>query len=332
MLVTFIALSLCCAAFAMGMALRHEIGLALDSSFKGQASLPALPENQWFLLTATAAHLLGSFTLIWVLFEVPLAGALSVCVAITLCGLIWHTGQNGRTLFQNQELKEMRWIVRQRGSVQDQIMRACEREAMERRLRRCQSTLMLTRRGGNDLTLLFNTLEEQVASMEHRAMDAADVIGGFAAHLRHVFMESDCDDIPLGEACRHITRWAQVLEKLGASAISISGEPDADSPLAQRRIPALLMLGATERLGVAALQDPTAAPMYWQWSIDGHVVRLETTGGGPLQLGGNEYRDWDAAFMLRHGGIAHAGGAWAFELPLLSGPESGLQAANEPLQ
>jgi len=28
-------------------------------------------------------------------------------------------------------------------------------------------------------------------------------------------------------------------------------------------------------------------------------------------------KDWDTAFMLRHGGIAHAGGSWHFELPLI---------------
>ena len=236
-----------------------------------------------------------------------------------------RAGHQGKSLFLSQELQEVAWIVRQRGSVQDQIMRACEREAMERRLRRCQATLMLTRRGGNDLAQLFNKLEEQVALMEHDAMEAADVVGGFAAHLRHVFMESDCDDIPIGEACQHIARWAQVLEQLGASAIHITGVPAPESVDSQRRIPALLMLGATERLGVAALQEPEAATMHWHWSIEAHSIRLEATGGAPVTLAGSELRDWDAAFMLRHGGIAHAGGAWSFELPLLPGPESGFE-------
>lgn len=220
---------------------------------------------------------------------------------------------------RQQELDEMQWIIRQRGSVQDQIMRACEREAMERRLRRCQSTLMLTRRGGQDLTSLFHKLESTVAGMADASHDAAALVGAFATHLRHVFMESDRDDIPLGEACEHVARWGRVLRTLGLSRLSISGAPDAASPYLERRIPALLLLGATERLGVAALEAGPDTSLEWRWSISEETARLEAHDGGALCLPDAEFRDWDAAFMLRHGGIAHAGGAWTFELPLLPG-------------
>ena len=198
-------------------------------------------------------------------------------------------------------------------------MRACEREAMERRLRRCQATLMLTRRGGQDLSLLFRRLEERVEDLEKQPMEAAALIGSFAAHLRHVFMESDRDDISVSEACAHVDRWAGVIRALGASQIHVEGAPPPSSDLANRRIPAMLILGATERLGVSSLVKRNAAPAHWQWTFDRRTVKLESKGGAPLLLPAEEYRDWDAAFMLRHGGIAHAGGNWSFELPLLPG-------------
>lgn len=332
MLLTFTALLLCAVALAFGLALRHEIGLAMEGNSAWHLPIAPIPSSRWSLATSAAVFVWGNACGAWMVYSMPWAGACSLASAAALCGLTWSAGQRGKMLYQAQEIKEMTWIVHQRGSVQDQIMRACEREAMERRLRRCQTTLMLTRRGGNDLSQLFHSLEEQVAGMHDDAMDAADVVGGFAAHLRHVFIESDVDDIPLGEACKHVGRWAQVLEKLGTANICISGVPAPDADEGKLRIPALLMLGATERLGVAALQNPSSEPMHWHWSIGKHTVRLEATGGAPLQLGGHELRDWDAAFMLRHGGLAHAGGAWSFELPLLPRPQSGHQAAGEVVQ
>ena len=215
------------------------------------------------------------------------------------------------------ESRQMAWIIQQRGSVQDQIMRACERVAMERRLRRCQATLMLTRRGGQDLSVLFRRLEERVEDLEQSPMDAAALVGAFAAHLRHVFMESDRDDISVSEACSHVDRWAAVIRALGASEIHIDGAPPPSSNLANRRIPAMLILGATERLGVSTLVNRNAAPAHWRWTFGRQTVKLESKGGAALVLPPEEYRDWDAAFMLRHGGIAHAGGSWYFELPLL---------------
>ena len=215
------------------------------------------------------------------------------------------------------ESRQMAWIIQQRGSVQDQIMRACEREAMERRLRRCQATLMLTRRGGQDLSVLFRRLEERVEDLEQSPMEAAALVGAFAALLRHVFMESDRDDISVSEACSHVDRWAAVIRALGASEIHIDGAPPPSSNLANRRIPAMLILGATERLGVSTLVNRNAAPAHWRWTFGRQTVKLESKGGAALVLPPEEYRDWDAAFMLRHGGIAHAGGSWYFELPLL---------------
>lgn len=215
------------------------------------------------------------------------------------------------------EISERSWIIRRRGAVQDQIMRACEREAMERRLRRCQATLMMTRQGGRDLRSLFRILEERLEAMSGDALEAAAVVGAFATHLRHVFMESDRDDLPLIEACQHVERWGSVLRALGNNELIITGAPASDSPFAQRRIPAILMLGATERLGMAALENQTEQAIRWHWSFTAHSARLEAQGGAPLVLSGEDWKDWDAAFMLRHGGIAHAGGVWSFELPLL---------------
>lgn len=242
-----------------------------------------------------------------------LLGSTAAIVVIQWLG----SSEKSRMARWRDESRQMAWIIQQRGSVQDQIMRACEREAMERRLRRCQATLMLTRRGGQDLSLLFRRLEERVEDLEHRPMEAAALVGAFAAHLRHVFMESDRDDISVTEACSHVDRWAAVIRALGASEIHIDGAPPPSSDLAKRRIPAMLILGATERLGVSTLVNRNAAPALWRWTFGRRTVKLESEGGAPLMLPSEEYRDWDAAFMLRHGGIAHAGGSWSFELPLL---------------
>lgn len=130
-------------------------------------------------------------------------------------------------------------------------------------------------------------------------------------------MESDRDDISVSEACSHVDRWAAVIRALGASEIHIDGAPPPSSNLANRRIPAMLILGATERLGVSTLVNRNAAPAHWRWTFGRQTVKLESKGGAALVLPPEEYRDWDAAFMLRHGGIAHAGGSWYFELPLL---------------
>jgi len=234
-----------------------------------------------------------------------------------MCAVTLHYGIKIRSWRSVQEMKDVQWIIRQRGSVQDQMMRACEREAMDRRLRRCQSTLMLTRRGGEDLTRLFQHLETRVADMSDRVHDAATTVSSFASHLRHVFMESDRDDIPLGEACMHVMRWARVLEQLGTPPIHITGVPAEHSMLYNQRIPALLLLGAVERIGVATLEAQDSQDLHWHWHITEESVMLESRGGGAMSIPEMELKDWDAAFMLRHGGIAHAGGMWTFELPML---------------
>ena len=260
--------------------------------------------------------MIASFSALWMC--PPTAGsALASGLAVASVFITWEGFRRLRSARGAVELEETRWIIRQRGTVQDQMMRACEREAMERRLRRCQSTLMLTRRGGRDLAKLFRLLEKQVAAMEDQVDDAAAIISGFAAHLRHVFMESDRDDIPLGEACDHVARWGRVLEQLGVPTIRISGAPDRDSPHYHCRIPALLLLGAVERIGVKALEAHAPGHIHWAWHFEGDTARLVSAGASQLELPREELRDWDAAFMLRHGGIAHAGGTWTFELPLL---------------
>ena len=255
-----------------------------------------------------------------------------ITVSMTLAGaaivLGAHAaGKAGLQLRIDRENEEIAWIIRRRGSVQDQMMRAYEREAMDRRLRRCQATLMLTRRGGDDLARLFRMIERKVEELKDDTMEAAELVGGFAAHLRHVFMESDRDDIPVFMACNHVERWAAILRQLGADGLEVIGAPAPDSPYCAHRIPAMLMLGATERLGIAAL-EAAPEPVRWRWTFGPHTARLEADGGHPLNLPSEEFKDWDAAFMLRHGGIAHAGGCWSFELPLLPGASSGPHHGN----
>lgn len=302
-------------ALAIGFAMRWEIQWAWGASTPSVAGTSSRPRP---MILCAIALALWCASLFWRMQNpLPMASASHLLLGGLILGATCHWAQMGRNALQRQEMKEIAWIIQQRGNVQDQIMRACEREAMERRLRRCQATLMLTRRGGRDLTLLFDALESQVAAMQDDPMEAAAVIGGFAAHLRHVFMESDVDDLPLGEACAHVQRWGTVLHKLSGHDVRISGAPTEGSPLFERRIPALLMLGAVERLGVATLQDGTVHPVHWRWHFDAHTARLQTDSTAELAMPDQELRDWDAAFMLRHGGIAHAGGAWSFELPLL---------------
>lgn len=311
----FCSIAVLGSALAIGFAMRWEIQCAWDAHSPRAAGTSF---QHWALLCFPVAVVLWCASLFWwTQNPLPVATACHLSIGLLILGVTCHWARLGRSVLQRQEMKEIAWIIQQRGNVQDQIMRACEREAMERRLRRCQATLMLTRRGGRDLSLLFDTLESQVAAMHDDPMEAAAVIGGFAAHLRHVFMESDVDDLSLGEACAHVQRWGTVLHKLGAHEVRISGAPPNGSPLFERRIPALLMLGAVERIGVAALQDEAEHPLHWRWHFDAYTARLQADGTADLALAEQELRDWDAAFMLRHGGIAHAGGAWSFELPLL---------------
>ena len=305
-LISFLSLSMWSMALAVGWSTRRE-GLTQHRAGPGHRTRWALAG----ILAAVMTHLHAEG--VW-------SVQLLLGSVATVMFIRWlRTTEQSRMLRWRNESREMAWIIKQRGSVQDQIMRACEREAMERRLRRCQATLMLTRRGGQDLSLLFRRLEERVEDLEKQPMEAAALIGSFAAHLRHVFMESDRDDISVSEACAHVDRWAGVIRALGASQIHVEGAPPPSSDLANRRIPAMLILGATERLGVSSLVKRNAAPAHWQWTFDRRTVKLESKGGAPLLLPAEEYRDWDAAFMLRHGGIAHAGGNWSFQLPLLPG-------------
>ena len=60
--------------------------------------------------------------------------------------------------------QEMAWIVWRRGSIQDGIMQAREHEAMDRQMRRCRSTLLLSRDDGDDVDHLFRTLESVLAA------------------------------------------------------------------------------------------------------------------------------------------------------------------------
>ena len=298
----------------VGAAFRREWALGMRLAWEDVFHYPRLQK-----LTLAIGALAGGILLFWGAFSLPgaggfVAGAGLAAAAAMAMALPARSGLHCR---RSDEIAQRNWIIRRRGAVQDQIMRACESEAMERRLRRCQATLMMTRHGGRDLASLFRILEDRVASMSHDTMEAAAVIGAFAAHLRHVFMESDRDDLPLVEACHHVERWGLVLRALGSAELVITGAPAPQDALAQRRIPAILMLGATERLGMAALENDAAETLYWDWSFTGHIARLEARGGAPLTLHGDEWKDWDAAFMLRHGGIAHAGGTWSFELPLL---------------
>lgn len=213
--------------------------------------------------------------------------------------------------------QEMAWIVWRRGSIQDEIMRAREHEAMDRRMRRCRSTLLLSREDGKDAHHLFRTLEHTLSDPSVNRHAAASLVGGMAAHLRHVFIERDRDDLGFGEAARHIARWAAWLEELGAGPIEVRGAPQPGSTFYTRKVPSTLFLGMAERMGIALLEDRARDTVYWTWSVESDRVRLSTSSGPMTPRSESTAQDWDTAFMLRHGGISHAAGFWHFELPLI---------------
>lgn len=213
--------------------------------------------------------------------------------------------------------QEMAWIVWRRGSIQNEIMRAREHEAMDRRMRRCRSTLLLSREDGKEAHHLFQTLEKALSDPDVDRHSAVSLVGGMAAHLRNVFIERDRDDIRFGETAGHIDRWARWLEELGAGTIEVLGTPDPGSDLYARKVPSTLFLSMAERMGISLLEQGVNRAMRWTWSIESDRVRLSTTGRPMSPWSEGTARDWDTAFMLRHGGIAHAGGSWHFELPLI---------------
>ena len=218
---------------------------------------------------------------------------------------------------ERRAAREMSWIIWRRGSIQDDIMRAREHEAMDRRMRRCRSTLLLSRDNGHDVHHLFHTLEHRLTAPELDRHQAAALVGGMATHLRHVFMERDRDDIAFGETAGHVARWAWWLEQLGSGPIHISGAPAPGSPQYARKVPSTLFLGMAERMGMALLERETDTAVHWTWSVESGRATLSTSDGPVTLWSDSAAQDWDTAFLLRHGGIAHAGGCWHFELPLI---------------
>jgi len=241
----------------------------------------------------------------------------SLCFAFPVATNIvrHHLGQ--QRVQRTRAQRETAWLIWRRGSIQDEIMRAREHEAMDRRLRRCRSTLLLSRGDAQDLDFLFDQLESKLNQHPKDTDLAVQLVGGVAAHLRHVFMERDQDDLPLHEACRHIARWADWLNTMGLTQLEVVGAPDLMHVSASKKVPSMLFLGAAEQMGIAALADSNPGPIEWRWAIQDATV-VFTSSQGPIgPWSSHAVQDWDAAFMLRHGGIAHAGGAWHCELPLL---------------
>jgi hypothetical protein len=104
---------------------------------------------------------------------------------------------------------------------------------------------------------------------------------------------------------------------MGLTQLEVVGAPDLMHVSASKKVPSMLFLGAAEQMGIAALADANPGPIEWRWAIQDATV-VFTSSQGPIgPWSSHAVQDWDAAFMLRHGGIAHAGGAWHCELPLL---------------
>ena len=241
------------------------------------------------------------------------------------CGLfglpvLWLVSRRSALKSAEEEARasqEMAWIVWRRGSIQNEIMRAREHEAMDRRMRRCRSTLLLSQEDGKGTHHLFQVLEQTLSDPAVDRHSAASLVGGMAAHLRNVFIERDRDDVSFGETAGHVARWAGWLEELGAGNISVLGAPVPGSELYARKVPSTLFLGMAERMGISLLEQGGEGDLQWTWSVESNRVRLSTSGRPMLPWSESTAKDWDTAFMLRHGGIAHAGGSWHFELPLI---------------
>jgi hypothetical protein len=246
--------------------------------------------------------------------------AWTVLIGMLPLPLLHRTAQSACRNLAAEEARasqEMAWIVWRRGSIQDGIMRAREHEAMDRRMRRCRSTLLLSQDDGEDVDHLFRTLESRLATPHVDRHASAALVGGMASHLRHVFIERDRDDVSFGETAGHIARWARWLEDMGTGPVDIVGAPEPGSSLYARKVPSTLFLGMAERMGIAFLECTETPGIQWIWSLEEDRVRLSTSGGPMTPWSEHTCKDWDAAFMLRHGGISHAGGAWHFELPLI---------------
>lgn len=242
---------------------------------------------------------------------------MSAALAMPVFGWVWENNQGHHRAMRDRINQETSWIIWKRGNVQNEIMRAREHEAMDRRLRRCRSALLLSRGDAQDFDFLFGELEGRLLEYRDDADQCALLVGGIAAHLRHVFMERDQDDIPVAEACRHVNRWAQWLRTMGIEGLEVLGTPAQNSPTLLRKVPSMLFLGAAERMGIAALEHRNEGQLQWHWTFTESSARLSASGSPHATWSNQMVKDWDAAFMLRHGGIAHAGGIWHCELPLL---------------
>ena len=292
------------------------LSLAVDALPSDMPSKPRVPFRLFWLRLLPAALALA-ILLSWCVRMPAEPWAILGVLPLVPLHLICHRHTQRIRLEETRSAREMAWIIWRRGSIQNDIMRAREHEAMDRRMRRCRSTLLLSRDDGHDVHQLFRTLEHRLTCPELDRHQAAALVGGMATHLRHVFMERDRDDIAFGETAGHVARWATWLEQLGSGPIVIAGAPAPGSPLYARKVPSTLFLGMAERMGMALLERESNPPVQWTWSIDSDRVKLSTSDG-PISLwSDSSAQDWDTAFLLRRGGIAHAGGSWHFELPLI---------------
>ncbi len=297
---------------------------------EGQDSMPPLDPSESIVMPADRTPLRLSWPLalaptLAILMEIQMWPLTAHKLGLLWSGILglpilWVACRRGALNTAKEEARasqEMAWIVWRRGSIQNEIMRAREHEAMDRRMRRCRSTLLLSQEEGKDTHHLFQTLERTLSNPTVDRHSAASLVGGMAAHLRNVFIERDRDDVSFGETAGHIARWAQWLEELGAGTISIIGAPVPGSALYARKVPSTLFLGMAERMGISMLEQGGEGAVQWTWSVESDRVRLSTSSCPMSPWSDGTTRDWDTAFMLRYGGIAHAGGSWHFELPLI---------------
>jgi len=154
---------------------------------------------------------------------------------------------------------------------QDELMRLKEREIINQRLLKLESSVLLTRGNPEDLDELIGRIDRRI---EGASPDqAAECVSRFSTHLRNVFMASDQPWLPADQAADQVGRWVKFLDSLEAVRIAYE-VPDEMRAHARdgARANVLHLLSVVEQWGMCALRQ--------EIDKDGFSIRWETTDRG----------------------------------------------------
>ena len=156
---------------------------------------------------------------------------------------------------------------RNSSNVQDELMRLRERELLEKRRHKLQSSVFLSRGDPEDLDQLIGWIDRRI---EATGPDqAAECVSRFSTHLRNVFMASDTPQLPLDQAVDRINRWVKFLRSLDHFTLTHEMPGlDPDHQDFDRETPVLLLLSVVEQWGMSALRQSDAdANFGLRWEI-----------------------------------------------------------------